>query len=99
METGPPNLAPRVTTSEHGLYALLALVGTKRMDVEALRERTRLASSDFWAVMGWLQKEYLVDLVSSRDGSLLRESVELTERGEALLVSLLERTCELPEFR
>jgi hypothetical protein len=85
--------------SGQSLVALLALVGTKRMDVEALRGRTRLTPFAFGSLLGWLQREYLVDVVSSLNGDLVEEGVQLTEKGELVLVSMLEQTCELPEFR
>jgi DNA-binding MarR family transcriptional regulator len=69
------------------------------MDVEALRERTRLTPSAFGDLLGWLQREYLVDVVTHLEGDRVVEKVELTEKGEAALVSMLEKTCELPEFR
>jgi len=84
--------------SGQSLVALLALVGTKRMDVESLRERTRLTPFAFGNLLRWLQREYLVDLVSNLEGSDVEEKVELTEKGEAVLVSMLEETCELPEL-
>jgi len=84
--------------SVQSLVALLALVGTKRMDVESLRERTRLTQFAFGNLLRWLQREYLVDLVSNLKGSDVEEKVELTEKGEAFLVSMLEETCELPEL-
>jgi len=78
---------------------LLALVGTKRMDVEALRERTKLTPLAFESLLGWLQREYLVDVITSLQGDQVKERVTLTELGEAALVSILESTCELPELR
>lgn len=82
-----------------GLYALLALVGTKRMDIGSLRERTRLSPSAFQNLVKWLQDESLVNVVSTLDVEGPKERAELTEKGEALLISMLERTCELPELR
>lgn len=67
--------------------------------MEALRQRTKLAPSAFGNLLGWLQQEYLVDVVSSLKGQKIAETVELTEKGESLLVSMLEQTCELPELR
>jgi len=96
---GPRNSVPWDLMSGQSLATLLALVGTKRMDVEALRERTRLTPLAFEALLGWLQREYLVDVITSLDGDKVREDVGLTERGEEALVSMLERTCELPELR
>jgi hypothetical protein len=69
------------------------------MSVEALQNRTRLAPAAFRRVLEWLRREYLVDVISLPDGEFREPSVRLTERGEAVLVSLLERTCELPELR
>lgn len=84
--------------SGQSLTALLALVGTKKMSVEDLRRRTRLSPPAFVNLLGWLQAEYLVDMVSTLEGTHIDERVELTERGEALLLGMLERTCELPEL-
>jgi len=85
--------------SGQSLLTLLALVGTKRMDVETLRVRTRLTPFAFENLLGWLQREYLVDVIASLEGNKVREDVGLTDKGEAALVSMLETTCELPEFR
>ncbi len=84
--------------SGQSLVALLALVGTKRMDLETLRRRTRISSPAFGRLLGWLQREYLVDVVSTLEGNTLDEGVVLTERGESVLLSMLEQTCELPEL-
>ena len=81
------------------LAALLALVGAKKMDVEALRARTKLTPPAFERLLGWLQQEYLVDVITSLDGERVREEIGLSEWGESVLVSLLEGTCELPELR
>jgi len=85
--------------SGQSLVTLLALVGTRRMDVESLRRRTKLTEHAFGSLLGWLQREYLVDIVSNLNGAEVEEKVELTEKGESVLVSMLETTCELPEFR
>jgi len=95
---GPLN-DPWDMLSGQSLVALLALVGTRRMDVESLRRRTRLTQHAFGNLLGWLQQEYLVDIISNLNGKQVEEKVELTEKGEAVLVSMLEKTCELPEFR
>jgi hypothetical protein len=71
----------------------------RRMDVEKLRSRIRLSPLAFRDFLLWLQQEYLVDVVSSLDGDRVSEQVELTEKGEELLVRVLENTYELPEFR
>jgi len=69
------------------------------MDSEALRGRTRLTPSAFRKLLNWLQKEYLIDFVSALQGERVEERIQLTDKGEEVLVSLLERTCELPELR
>ncbi len=53
----------------------------------------------FENLLNWLQRKYLVDVVSSLEGDSVAESVSLTEDGEAFLLGLLEKTCELPEIR
>ena len=85
--------------SGQSLVALLALVGTRRMEVEALRERTKLTPFAFENLLGWLQREYLVDVITNLEGQKVKENVALTDKGEAALVSMLESTCELPELR
>ena len=69
------------------------------MDTETIRGRTKLTPDAFRTLLGWLQREYLVDVVSSLEENEVAERVELTEKGEEVLVSLLEKTCELPELR
>ena len=96
---GPRNSTPRDVLSGQSLVTLLALVGTKRMDVEALRGKTKLTPCAFEDLLGWLQREYLVDIIASLEGDQVKENVVLTEKGESALVSMLERTCELPELR
>lgn len=96
---GPVDGAPWDILSGQSLVALLALVGTRRMDSEALRGRTKLTPTAFGNLLGWLQREYLVEVISNLEGNEVKEKVQLTEKGEAVLVSLLEKTCELPELR
>jgi DNA-binding MarR family transcriptional regulator len=95
---GPWNAVPRDVLSGQSLVTLLALVGTKPIDVESLRERTKLAPIAFENLLARLQQEYLVDVVTSLEGDQVKESVMLTEKGEAALVNILEGTCELPEL-
>jgi len=95
---GPVTAGPWDIVSGQSLVALLALVGTRRMDVEALRTRVRLTPYAFGNLLGWLQREYLVDVVSTLDGDRVEEKVALTDKGESVLVSMLEQTCELPEL-
>ncbi len=83
---------------DHSLVTLLALVGSRRMGIEELRRKTRLDRPGFEKLLGLLQREYLVDVVSALKGGRVEEEALLTERGEAILVRLLEVTCELPEL-
>ncbi len=69
------------------------------MDAASLRSRTTLSATAFGRLLGWLQREYLVDVVSTLEGDVVQETVQLTDKGESVLVSMLERTCELPELR
>jgi vacuolar-type H+-ATPase subunit F/Vma7 len=94
-----PNDDLRGIISGQRLVTLLALVGARQMDPEALREKTKLAPSAFRNFLRWLQREYLVDVISSLDGEKISEKIELTDKGEELLVRILEKTCELPELR
>jgi hypothetical protein len=96
---GPTIFVPWETLSGQSLVTLLALVGARRMDVETLRVRTKLTPTAFSNLLGWLQREYLVDVISNLEGERVEEQVGLTEKGEEVLVSMLERTCELPELR
>jgi hypothetical protein len=93
------NQVPQDVLPGQGLMTLLALVGTKKMDAGALRARTRLTPNAFEKLLSWLQQEYLVDIISYLDGDLVGEKVQLTEKGEAALIGMLEKTCELPDLR
>jgi hypothetical protein len=90
---------PAAFLTSQGLTALLALAGSRRLGVDALGARMKLTGRGFSSLLSWLQREYLVDVVSSLEGEEVRETVKLTDRGERVLVALLERTCELPELR
>jgi CTP-dependent riboflavin kinase len=81
------------------LTALLALAGSRRVEVDELQARMKLTAEGCEELISWLQREYLVDVVSSLDGRKVRDVVQLTDKGEQVLISLLERTCELPELR
>ncbi len=83
---------------DRSLLALLALVGSKRTYVSVFRRRTRLSPAAFDRLLGWLQREYLIDVVSTMTNIGIEEELALTEHGEALLLAVVERTCELPEY-
>lgn len=95
---GPVGSVPWDLVSGQSLVTLLALVGSKKMGIEALRERTKLTPVAFERLLHWLQRGYLVDVVSSLREGRIEERVELTEKGESVLVEMLEKTCELPEL-
>lgn len=69
------------------------------MDVETLRGRTKLTPIAFDSLLDWLQKEHLIEVISALEGDRINGKVELTEKGEGVLLDMLERTCELPEVR
>jgi hypothetical protein len=87
----------QVHLTAQGLAALLA--GSRRLEMGQLGSKMRLTSGGTHALVAWLQRERLVDLVSSLDGDDDREAIVLTDRGESVLLGLLEQMCELPEFR
>jgi hypothetical protein len=95
---GPLKLGPWDMLSNQSLVTLLALVGTRRMEVRALQERTKLTPFAFGNLLGWLQREYLVEVVTGLEGDEVAENVQLTDRGEIVLVGILEQTCELPDL-
>ncbi len=95
---GPENETDsRAFMTSHGLAALLALAGSRKLTVEELRRRMKLTTKGFENLLSWLQREYLVDLVSRLEGYRVTTSVVLTDKGERVLVGLLEKICELPE--
>ncbi|MDE1858315.1 MAG: hypothetical protein KGI26_04500 [Thaumarchaeota archaeon] len=98
IEIGLTGGGPWEALPSQSLMALLALVGAQSTDLETLRGRTRLEPHAFVQLLGWLQREHLVDLITSLRVDFVEERLELTDRGEALLLGLLERTCELPEL-
>ena len=77
--------------------ALFALAGSDSMDADSLGRRLGLAKGDCERLVAALQRAYLVDAVSLLEGSAVKESLRLTEEGEAALLRSLERMCELPE--
>ena len=81
------------------LTALLALAGSRRLEVAELQARMKLTAEGCEELLSWLQREYLVDVVSSLQGNVVNETIQLTDKGERILIGLLEQTCELPELR
>ena len=81
------------------LSALLALAGSKTRGIEELRRKMKLTREGFAVLLALLQREYLVDVVSRLDGYQVKVTVVLTDRGERVLLGLLEQMCELPELQ
>jgi DNA-binding MarR family transcriptional regulator len=77
---------------------LFALAGSDSTDARALRDRFGLTESECLRLIDDLQRKYLVDVVSGLDGDSVRETLRLTEEGEAFLLRSLEQTYELPEL-
>ncbi len=57
-----------------------------------------MSPAAFDRLLGWLQRECLIDVVSTMTNVGIEDELVLTERGEALLLAMLEKTCELPEY-
>ena len=95
---GPWDSLPKEYLPSQSIVTLLALAGSRSLTPDELRRRTKLTQSGFGNLIRWLQREYLIDIVSRLDGMEVREKVRLTEKGEAVLISTLEQTCELPEL-
>ena len=97
---GPPRrLRNGTLATGMSLTALLALAGSRKLEVPELQARMKLTADGFEELLSWLQREYLVDVVASLEGDGVSETVRLTERGERVLIGMLEQTCELPEVR
>jgi hypothetical protein len=77
----------------------MALAASRELDVEVLKSKTKLSEKGFLVFVSWLQSERLVDTISNQHGLRAKESLILTERGNKLLMALLEGMCELPESR
>lgn len=86
------------TVTGRSFAVLFALAGSDSMDAKTLGKRLGLPEQECVRVVEDLQRRYLVDLVSRLDGEVVKETLRLTEEGEAVLARSLEQTCELPEF-
>jgi hypothetical protein len=76
---------------------LFALAGSDSVDMMSLGHRLGINDAECRKTVEDLQNRYLVDLVSRLDGQSVKETLSLTEEGEAVLLRSLERMCELPE--
>jgi len=95
--TGGSIRGPFPVLPQGGLKFLLALVSTGGAESESLKRKLRATDSEFDSVLGALQREYLVDVVSSLDGDRIHETLRLTDYGESVLTKVMESTFELPE--
>jgi len=77
--------------------ALFKLAGSESTSVVTLGNHLGLTEHETRLLVSRLQMRYLVDVVSRLDGKEVKETLRLTEDGEAALVSSLEQMCELPE--
>lgn len=86
------------TVSGRSFAVLFKLAGSDSVNVKTLGKRLELSEQECARIVEDLQRRYLVDIVSRLDGKAVRETLRLTEEGEAVLSRSLEQMCELPEF-
>jgi hypothetical protein len=77
--------------------ALFLLAGSKWTGESVFRAKMGLGDAEYSDLLEDLQGRALIDLSSNLEGSRVRVNVRLTEDGEATLLHLLEKMCELPE--
>jgi predicted ArsR family transcriptional regulator len=92
-----PKASSRGTVTSRTFAVLFALAGSDSMNVEALGNRLGLTEIECRRVIDDLQRRYLVDVVSRLEGEDVKETLRLTEEGEAFLLRSIEQVCELPE--
>ncbi|HYC12136.1 MAG TPA: hypothetical protein VEC02_05690 [Nitrososphaerales archaeon] len=99
LETiGAPPASSRDTVNGPSFHVLFVLAGSDSMDAKSVSNRLGIAEADCRRLVEDLQKRYLVDVVSELEGDRVKETLRLTEDGEAALLGSLERMCELPEL-
>jgi hypothetical protein len=76
---------------------LLALVSSNGIEPETLQRKLNVTIQEFRFLLNVLQRQRLVDLVSTLNGDTVRHTLRLTGDGEAVLTGIMERTFELPE--
>lgn len=94
---GAPAASSRGTVSGRSFGVLFALAGSDSLDSRTLAGRLGISEAECLKLVEDLQRRYLVDVVSRLEGDAVKESLRLTEDGEAALFVSLERMCELPE--
>ncbi len=95
---GAPEGSSRGTVTGRSFAVLFKLAGSDSMNTRTLGRSLGLSDLECLQVVEDLQRRYLVDVVSRLDGRTVRETLRLTEDGEAVLARSLEQMCELPEF-
>ena len=99
LETiGAPQASSRGTVAGRSFEVLFALAGSDSMDARTVGGRLGLPEADLRRLIEDLQGRYLVDVISNLEGDTVRETLRLTDDGEAALLESLERMCELPEL-
>jgi hypothetical protein len=73
------------------------LAGSDSMDAHSVSGRLGITESECRRLVEDLQGRYLLDVVSRLEGEEVKETLRLTEDGEAALLGSLEKMCELPE--
>ena len=97
-ELGAPQASSRGTVSGRSFAVLFALAGSGTMDARTLGSRVGITEAECRRLVDDLQRRYLVDVESRLEGDAVRETLRLTEDGEAALFGSLAQMCELPEL-
>jgi len=95
---GAPAASSRGTVNGRSFDVLFALAGSDSMDAKSVGLRLGIAEAECRRLIDDLHKRYLIDFVSELQGDRVKESLRLTEDGEAALLGSLEKMCELPEL-
>jgi hypothetical protein len=101
METVRATTGPResyVALPTGSLKILLALVSSNGIEPETLQRKLNATIQEFRFLVNVLQRQHLVDIVSTLSGDVIRQTLRLTGDGEAVLTGIMERTFELPEY-
>jgi hypothetical protein len=98
LETrGAPRASSRGTVAGRSFEVLFALAGSDSVDARTIGNRLGITEGECLRLVEDLQRRYLVDVVSRLEGDTVKETLKLTEDGEAALLGSLEKMCELPE--
>ncbi|HMD79168.1 MAG TPA: hypothetical protein VKF39_04200 [Nitrososphaerales archaeon] len=92
-----PKASTRGTVTGRSFEVLFALAGSDS-DARSIGNRLGIAEAECLRLVEDLQGRYLVDVVSRLEGDAVKETLKLTEDGEAALFGSLEKMCELPEL-